>query len=177
MKKRIINTGTHLPKATMSDWFELQGNRKKLVTRPIMNQSRKNGTVIYGGHALNALLGKHNQRTTYDYDIYSKHPLKHAQEIEKSIDRGTNSDLAYIERTTYGNSNKPLWRVKIHGNETIEADYNTMPKGLTYVKKNGVRYESITRAEKKYNLMHQNVGHRTAYGELYRIKINKRRKR
>lgn len=183
-KKRIIyNTGKHLPKATMNDWLELQNKRHHLVTKPILKQSRKQGTVLYGAHAVNAIVGPRFSRHTYDYDIYSHHPLRHAKQIERSIDHGTNSDLAYIEKTQYpfrGNM-KPLWRVKIRTNDTVEADYNRMPMGIRIVTKRGVRYESLRDAKSKYRFMNRNPSaDRTAYGELYRIEMfekTKRRKR
>lgn len=175
MKKKvvIINTGSHLPKASATDWLELQSNRKKLVTKPILNQSRRDGTVIYGAHAVNKLVGPKFSRTTYDYDVYSRMPLKHARQLERSIDRGTNSDLAYIEQTNYpvGGKQKKLWRVKTRINESTEADYNTMPADVSYVKRNGVRYETLKRAEGKYRFMNKNPeATRTGFGELERIK-------
>ena len=154
-KINIIDTGKHLPRAGMSDWFELQGNRKQFVQKPILNQSRKNGTVLYGRFAVNKIIGKGLQRDTYDFDVYSNRPLKHALEIEQSIDRGTNSNLAYVEKTHYeeGGRKHPLVRIKIRPHETTEADFNKMPKGLKFVKIKGVKYEHIDKAEMKYSGM------------------------
>lgn len=180
MKKRIYNTGRHLPRAKMSDWFELQQKRNQLVKKPVMNQSRREGTVIYGAHAVNRLVGPKFSRQSYDYDIYSPRPLRHAKQLERSIDRGTNSDLAYIEQTSYpsGGTNKKLWRVKTRFNDSVEADYNTMPAGIKVVKRNGVRYESLRDAKSKYKWMNRNPeSTRTAYGELHRIELSERFKK
>lgn len=175
MRKRIFNTGRGLPKAGIGDWLELQSKRDLLVKQPIMRQSRRDGSVIYGGHALNRLLGRGLQRSTYDYDVYSGMPKKHAVQLERSIDRGTNSDLAYVERTSYphGRIMKPLFRVKTRVTDSVEVDYNTMPSDISYVVRDrGVRFESLTRARDKYRAMNRQVGlSRTAFGELERIRI------
>jgi len=174
MRKRIYNTGQRLPKAGMGDWFELQSNRNRLVRQPILRQSRRDKTVLYGAHAVNKLVGPRYSRTTYDYDVYSNKPLSHAQQIERSIDRGTNSDLAFVEKTSYpsGGTDKDLYRVKIRFNNTVEADYNRMPKGIRIIKRNGVRYESLRDAKSKYHWMNRNPqASRTAFGELHRIEM------
>ena len=91
----------------------------------LLRQARNEGAVIYGAHAVNKLVGPKFRRETYDYDVYSPHPLKHAKQLEQSIDRGTNSDLAYVEQTSYphGGTKKKLYRVKTRFNEGVEADY------------------------------------------------------
>jgi len=183
LRKRIINTGLGLPKPTVGDWLELQSKRHQLVTKPIMQQSRRDKTVIYGGHALNRIMGRGYHRDTYDFDVYSPHPLKHALEIEQSIDRGTNSDLAFVERTFYPDrgTRKILHRVKIRLNNTVEADFNRIPPGIRIVKRNGVRYESLKDAESKYKRMNKQGIGRTGFGEIGRIEtydlVKKRRRR
>ena len=180
MKKRIFNTGQRLPKAGIGDWFELQSNRNRLVRQPILRQSRRDKTVIYGGHALNKIMGRGFQRNTYDYDVYSNKPLSHARQIERSIDRGTNSDLAFVEKTDYpsGGTSKDLFRVKIRVNDAVEADYNRMPKGIRIIKRNGVRYESLGDAKSKYHWMNRNPqANRTGYGEIHRIEMYEQTKK
>lgn len=180
-KSRIINTGSHLPKARMEDWFELQSKRNRLVRQPIHRQSRKEGAVIYGAHAVNKLVGPKFSRHTYDYDVYSPRPLKHAKQLERSIDKGTNSDLAYIEQTSYphGGTQKKLWRVKTRFNECVEADYNIMPSGIRIIERDGVHYESLKDAKSKYRRMNRDpeVTGRTGYGELHRIELSERYKK
>jgi len=174
MRKRVFNTGQNLPKAGIQDYLELREKRDLLVKKPILRQSRKDKTVLYGGHALNRLLGRGYQRETYDYDIYSNKPKHHAQQLERSIDHGTNSDLAFVEQTQYPYMGrmKPLYRVKLHFNDRVEADYNTMPSDITCVKRDhGVRYETLKRAKDKYEYMNKASGvDRTAFGELDRIR-------
>ena len=181
MRKRIFNTGSNLPKARINDWFELQVNRNRLVKQPVMRQSRRDGTVIYGAHAVNRLVGPRFSRHTYDYDIYSHRPLRHARQLERSIDIGTNSDLSYVERTSYpsGSIDKELYRVKIRGNESVEADYNRIPQGIKIVKRDGVRFESLSDAKSKYRWMNRNpaVSNRTGYGELHRIEMYEQSKK
>lgn len=164
MKKRIINTGGYLPKSGMGDWLELQQNRKALVERPIFAQSRRDKSVIIGRHALNHLLGRGFHRDTYDFDVKSKSPLLHAKQVERSIDRGTNSDLAFVEATSYpvGNRVEPLYRVKTRFNDRVEADYGLLKKNMSFVSKRGVRFESLGSANRKYSGM---IGR----GEVHRM--------
>jgi len=163
-KPRIINTGQRLPSATFADHIELLEKRGQLVKKPIMQQSRKFGTVIYGRHAVNALLGRGYHRDTYDFDIYAHRPRRRAIEIEQSIDRGTNSDLAFVEETSYPlrGKQKKLFRVKTRISERVEADFNFMPVGLRYVTRGGVRFETLGRADQKYTGMINR-------GELHRM--------
>jgi len=180
-KKRIINTGQNLPQATYGKQFELWNKRDRLVKKPIMNQSRKDGTVLYGGHAVNALVDKNNQRYTYDFDVYSRQPKHHALQIEQSIDQGVNADLAYVEQTSYphGRKQKPLFRVRTHMNDNVEADFNTMPQGIRFTKRKGVRYETLGRAEQKYDRMlrHPEFGRGfNANIDMGRIRSFKRRR-
>jgi len=151
----IIDTGKKRPKAGIHDWLELQSNRKHLVQRPIENMSRKKGDVLYGRHAVNNLLGAGYHRETYDYDVYSYHPRSHAIRIEKSIDRGTNSNLAYVDpmRIDVNGKKKTIFRVKTRHNDTVEVDYNFMPGDIRYETRRGVRYETLNRAHKKYSKM------------------------
>jgi len=150
---RIIDSGKNLPKARPADLFELWQNRKKLVIHPIKHLSKTKGDVIYGRHAVNNVTGV--RRETYDYDVYSSHSRSHAIKIEQSIDRGTNSNLAYVEPMEYTQNGKKkrVWRVKTRPHGKTEADYQHKPKGLKYVKKNGVRYETMEYADKKYEHM------------------------
>jgi len=154
-QKRVINTGTHLPKASMSDYFELRQKRGKAVVNPILHQAKRDKNVIYGAFAVNQLVDKQSQRDTYDIDVYSTNPKKHAIEIEKNIDRSVNADLAYVEQTAYEKNGRwhRIYRVKTRPHEVVEADFNIMPKDVSFTTKNGVRYETLGKAEKKYDKM------------------------
>ena len=148
--KRIIDTGRHRPKAKIWDLWELHGKRKQLVEKPILRQSKRDKTVLYGRFAVNQLLGKGYHRETYDFDIYSPRPLHHAIQIEQSIDRGTNSNLAFVEPSIH---RKGLFRVKTRPHGNVEADFNPMPSNIRFKQVRGVRYETIGRAEQKYQGM------------------------
>jgi len=150
---KIVDTGKKLPKARIADLFELWENRKKLVVKPVHDLSRNHGDVIYGRHAVNHLTGV--TRGTYDFDVYSSHSKKHAIRIEQSIDTGTDSNLAYVEPMTYvkDGKTKRVWRVRTRPHGQVECDYQVKPRGLRYKSINGVRYETLDRAEKKYGKM------------------------
>jgi len=181
-QKQVINTGTHLPEPSMSDYFELRQNRGKIVIKPILYQAKRDGNVLYGAFAVNQLVDKQSQRDTYDIDVYSKMPKKHAIELEKNIDRSVNADLAYVEQSEYpqGKKWKKIYRVKTKMNNVVEADYNTMPTDIKWVKRNGIKYETLERAEKKYDKMlkHPELGRGfNANMDMGRIKLYKRFKR
>ena len=148
---RIIDTGRNRPKARFWDLFELQSNRKKLVQKPIIRQSRRDKTVLHGRFAVNQLLGRGYHRDTYDFDVFSPMPKAHALEIERSIDRGTDSNLAFVEQTRY-KQGKPLFRVRTRFN-TVESDFVHIPKNVDFVVRDGVRYESLNSARGKYKGM------------------------
>lgn len=154
-KKSIIDTGKHLPKAGFSDILELRSNRQKIVVKPILDQSKKDGSVIYGRQAVNLILGKGFHRETYDFDVKSPMPLKHALQIEKSIDRCTNSNLAFIKKTSYPIQGRDvvLYRVQTRPHEETEVDYSHMPKNMSIVKVKGIKVEGLKPAEKKYRNM------------------------
>lgn len=179
-KKHIINTGQHLPKANYGHQFKLWDKRKQIVEKPILNQSKKHKTVIYGAYAVNKQVKPSLRRDTYDFDVYSSKPRKHATQIEQSIDRGVNADLAYVEKTSYPHKGKqkPLYRVKTRINQRVEADFQQKPKGITFKTIKGARFETLGRATKKYNRMldHPEQGRGlNANIDLARIRMNKRK--
>ena len=124
------------------------------MVKTIENQSKRYGNILYGCYAVNKLLGRGFQRDTYDLDVYSRQPRKHAIQLEKTIDRGVGANISYVEKTGYPEKGrfKTLYRVKLR-NEVTEADYNRMPRDIKYTTKRGVRYETLDRAVKKYEKM------------------------
>ena len=182
MRKRIINTGKHLPKATWSDVLELRERRNTLVRKPLIRQAKRTGNVFYGGQGVNMIVGTNYERHTHDFDVFSRHPKRHAIEIERGIDRGVNADLAYVEQTRYidrGRAN-PLFRVKIRPYGDAEVDFNLMPRDIRTTTVKGVRVETLDRAEGKYKRMLRR-GERgfNANIDLTRIqeyKLNKKRR-
>ena len=151
----IINTGQHLGKANMTHSLSFMMNRQRIVPPFVKRQSRKTGNIIYGCSAVNALVGKGLERPTYDFDIYSKMPKKHALQLEKHIDRSVGADLAYVEGVSYSDKSMKgtLWRVMTRPWGTPEADYNKRKKGITFTKRKGVKYETLGAAERKYKKM------------------------
>lgn len=155
-----INTGRHLPRATYGDQFELWGKRERLVEKPILIQSRRDGTILYGAFAVNKQVHPTLRRSTYDFDVKSHMPRRHAIEIERSIDCGVNADLMFVEKTSYPQRgrNQPLYRVKSHLNDMVEADYSRKPHGMRFVVIDGVRYETLGAAQRKNRVMIRNPG-------------------
>jgi len=152
----IINSGGHLPEVTIEQELRFLSERDRFVKLEIENQARNTGNIIYGGKAVNALVGPMYERPTVDFDIQSKHPKKHAMQLERIIDNHVGADISHIEMVSYDRdgSKGKMYRVALKNFDTI-ADYNLMPKNSSFVTKDGIRYEPLEAAVKKYLTMIQ----------------------
>ena len=153
MKKKIIDTGKHLPKPSAVKQLQFLADWDRIVPPKVERQSRRDGTVLYGGRAVNALVGIGLHRPSHDFDVYSKSPKKHALELERHIDQTTGTNMAYVKETYYERKGKKkkLYRVETVPEGDEEADYQQMPRDIEFVTKNGIRYETLGRAKSKYD--------------------------
>lgn len=148
---KIINTGNNLPDATIEQEMRFLSERERFIKNIVENQARNTGNIIYGAQAVNAIVGTNFSRPTTDFDIMSKTPKKHAIEIEKKIDNHVGADIAHVKQVNYerdGNKGK-MYRVALKNWDNI-ADYNILNKKIKTIKINGVNYEHLDLAEKKY---------------------------
>ena len=148
---KIINTGEHLPSPTIEQELRFMGERDRFIKNTIENQARDTGNIIYGGQAVNAIVGPSFSRPTSDFDIFSHKPKGHAVEIEKKIDNFVGADIAHVKQVGYERAGikGKMYRVSLKNWDNI-ADFNRMPKNMKAVVINGVKYESLDMAEKKY---------------------------
>lgn len=155
--KRVFNTGGHLPKPNQQQQFEIVHNWDAVVPPIVLQHTRETGNIIYGSRAVNALVGSDFSRPTHDFDIFSPMPKRHAVQVEQRIDRHMGCDIAYVERNHYldGGKWKPLFRVVTRPVGDPDVDYNKKPRKMGFVVKNGVRYEPLPVAKKKYGRMIQ----------------------
>lgn len=151
-KVKIINSGGHLPEGTIESELRFLADSERFVGEQVRMQSIKDGAVIYGAQAVNAIVGPMHSRPTSDYDVYSAIPKDHAIQLEKAIDTKAKADIAHVEEVGFinekGKSGK-MYRVGLKNFNTV-ADYNKLPKNIKVVNIKGVKYEALDRAEKKY---------------------------
>lgn len=149
---QILNTGERFPEPTFEQELRFLSESERFTEITVKEQARRTGNIIYGGQAVNAIVGDDFSRSTHDYDIYSMTPKQHAIDLEQAIDNHTQSDMAHVEEIPFtnekGESGK-MYRVGLKSYDPL-ADFNRMPKGVKSVVVDGVNYESLDRAEKKY---------------------------
>lgn len=149
---RILNTGGNLPEPSVEQELRFLADSDRFVGETIRMQSKKEGVVIYGAQAVNAIVGPVFSRPTNDYDVYSNSPKRHAIQLEKTIDKHTKSDMAFVEEVPFTNEKGKkglMYRVGLKHFDTL-ADYNKKPVNLKTIKIRGVLYEHLDLAKKKY---------------------------
>jgi hypothetical protein len=152
---KILNTGAELGEATIEEELRFLSESERFTGKIVRSQSVKDKVVIYGAQAVNALVGPMHTRPTNDFDVYSHTPKKHSIHLERSIDNHVKADVSHVEEVTFKGPDGKLgrmYRVKLKNFDTV-ADYNKMPSSVKFIVKNGVRYENLRSAEKKYNSM------------------------
>lgn len=154
---KIINTGSHLPEATVEQEMRFLGEQDRFLKTTVLKQVKRTGDVIYGRQAVNAQVGFNFSRPTSDFDIYSHKPRSRAVELEKSIDNHVGADISHVEQVNYERDKKKgkMFRVALKNYPSL-ADYNPMPKDVQVKKIRGINYETLGYAEKKYMKMIDN---------------------
>ena len=62
------------------------------IRNTVHEQTKKNKSIIYGGRALNAQLPRTLYRRSNDFDVWSKKPGKHANELQSRLDNVVRRD-------------------------------------------------------------------------------------
>lgn len=118
------------------------------VERTILNQARKEKSVIYGAQSIKKQIGIF-ARGTNDYDVLSFKPKKSAKRTEKSLDKLYGWDNFYVKPAKH----QGTYKVMDEGNDGRKntdddfniVDYTIMPKPRpSFVVINGVRYRKIS---------------------------------
>ena len=104
---------------------------KKRINKTILIQIKRNDSVIFGGHALNAHLPPFLDRPTKDFDVFTKNPKKSASELEKKLDKQFGSDLFFTKPAIHPGTIKVMNRVT----EGEVADFSKPKKQILIVKK------------------------------------------
>jgi len=151
-KHKIFNTGSRLGRPGRVKELDFLSRKDKVILPKLNKQSRKDGSIFYGSFAVNKQLPRAFHRPHSDFDIFSRRQRIHAVEIEQCIDRSTNSDMTHVKRLPHPTGKGNLFRVELRSDETALVDLSPMKKTKTIVK-DGVRYETLPEAKKKYHRM------------------------
>ena len=125
---------------------------KGKTQKAILEQTKEEGNVIYGGRSIQKRIGVFS-RPTEDYDIFSKKPKKSAVKTEKKLDKLHQDDLFYVKRAIHPGT----WKVMSKGRDLKQntkddygvVDYSKFPKPTPKFEViDGVKYRSLA-AEKK----------------------------
>ena len=126
-----------------------------LILRTILNQARRNKSIIYGSQALVKQIGvlKIN-RIPEDYDIFSRQPKKSARQLERNLDRKLGGDFFYYKPAIL---KKTVHRVMSKGNDMKRgtdddfgiADFSPIPIPLPRTRTiNGIKYVTLSHVSK-----------------------------
>lgn len=120
--------------------------------RVIVNQAKKERSIIYGARSIQKHIGVFS-RGTRDYDILSDKPKQSAKRTERNLDRIYRGNMFYTKPAMHkgtwkvmavGKDNKP----KTKDDEGI-VDYTEMPRPRPPFKVyNGVRYRTLAEEKK-----------------------------
>ena len=115
----------------------------------ILNKAKKEKQIIYGSVATNIQLNPSLRRKAGDYDVYSNHPKKSADQTQRQLDRvvGDGNDDFYYKEAVH----KGTWKVMHEGkdgepktrDDIAIVDYSKPSKKIDTVTINDIRYENI----------------------------------
>ena len=98
---------------------------------------RKKKNVIYGARALNANLSPLLKRHTNDFDVWSRKPRAHAEELAKELGQ----ERYHVKRVQLP-TGKFVYRV-YHKSGQLTADFTRIPSKEKYFFKYGIRYQTL----------------------------------
>jgi len=152
---KIIDTGKHLPKTTIDAELRFRMESDRFVRNHILMDAKKDGIIVYGAQAVNEQVGVMHSRPTFDWDVHSPKPIHSGVKLEKAIDNHAQANISHTEVITFTDEKsktKKMSRVRLKGFDTV-ADFTPMPKKIKTTIINGVNFETLENAEKKYNKM------------------------
>ena len=116
--------------------------KKKLI----LNQVRRNKSVIYGAQAIKKQIGM-IARPTEDYDIFAKNPKKSARQLERTLDKRSKGNFYYVKHALHPGTFKVMYKGaderKGTNDDLTVADF-TVPKRKLRIKEiQRVKYVDI----------------------------------
>jgi len=119
----------------------------------ILVQAKKNKSIVYGGRAIQANIGRLKSRPTQDWDIFSSNPTKSANQIKNKLNRVAKSNYYYTTSSQYHPSTKKVYSSGQDGipktsDDRGVADFSPTPRNARYNTINGVRYIQLRETAK-----------------------------
>ena len=110
--------------------------RREQVRTVILRNVKKKGHIIYGARAVNQQLRKPLEKDTEDYDIFSKHPQKTANVVEKTLDKKFGGNYFKVEPALH----KGTWKLESTVTNRGIADYSKPEGKVKTIKRKGILY-------------------------------------
>ena len=147
---------------------------KRLIYPTIQEDIREDREIVYGARAINAQVPHYLRNPTTDYDIFAKHPLAEAKELESKLDRKFGFDAFRVARAQHPGT----YRVKANVGGTVYADYTKQPARVPVKEVEGTRYATLAwherRIHKTLSKESQSFRHEKDKATLARIRIAER---
>ena len=117
----------------------------------IESQVRKDKNIIYGARSIKKRLGWFGRETS-DYDIYSNSPRKSALKLDRTLDKGSNSNSFYTKpaehKGTYKVMNIGFDRKKGTDDDYGVADFTKQAGKIKTTTIQGIRYDRLSEERK-----------------------------
>jgi len=164
------------PPPTREQLQKFKENREEIIESKLFPQIKSTKNVLHGAQSRNRLikklLGEEEAKrqgllsATYDYDVWSGMPKKHAVDIENKLDKQFKSDIAQVQKLQMGvaTPGEPKEHYERYGVVTRvtpagkqEIDYSFFPnRPFKTVNVGGVRQETLKSTyEKAHKLKYQ----------------------
>lgn len=164
--------------------FKLPNQTKEFFVQPkieksILNQTKKEKNIIFGGQAIKAQIGPFG-RYTIDFDIFSKNPKKSAMKTEKNLDMIWGGNHYYYKTAKHRGTHKVMSKGVDGRRGTRDdvgiADYSRTPSPPPRTRTiKGIKYRRLSQEKKaKYKALRDKqfkFRHKKDREDVERIKI------
>jgi len=115
---------------------------RNVINRVILNRLGKTKRIVHGARAQNAQLPRDLERkSTVDWDVFAKNPVKASVNMEKALDKKFRGDFFGIKE----GATKRLNVMEVYSKVTGESfvDYSIPDRKVGWVAKRGIRYADL----------------------------------
>jgi len=141
------------PRCNLKQLQQYKKNREYFLGSTIIPFVKNKGDIIYGSRAMNIQLPKHLRRTSDDYDIWSKKPALHCDQLEDKLDKKAGCNMFIEEKKYITKAGKTTYRIRYLPSSKQEVDYTKPPKDAKIKKIKGVNYQHIKHQKKRLKEM------------------------
>ncbi len=108
-----------------------------VIKKVILKNAKKKGHIVFGAKAVNKQLPPHLRKRTVDFDVFSAHPKKTANRVEKILDKKFGANTFKVEPAKHPGT----FKIKSNVSGVNYADYSKTPiPPPRTVKRKGVRF-------------------------------------